>query len=65
MTIEGYMLRHDLSVAELAERVGVTAATVYRWLDGTRTPSARQMRAIYEATDRQVTPTDLIIGARA
>lgn len=40
------MLRHGLSKAGLAERIGVNPSTVTRWLDGTRTPDIGSIRAL-------------------
>jgi len=43
-----------------ARRVGVSHATVSRWLAGKTIPSRSAMEAVFNATGGKVTPNDLI-----
>lgn len=45
--------------AELAEAIGTSRQTVYRWLRGEAKPSTKNMKAICEALNLE--PTDLLI----
>lgn len=61
MKLNDYVDLAGLSASELAAMVGVTYATAWRWLHGTRHPSRDQMRAIFSATKGAVTPNDLVL----
>lgn len=57
MTLADYLLHHDESGNKFAERIGVPAITVQRYLKG-RVPAPRVMEAIYRETAGAVQPND-------
>ncbi|MEY4863774.1 MAG: putative antitoxin of bacterial toxin-antitoxin system, YdaS/YdaT [Pseudomonadota bacterium] len=61
MKLRDYLDATDRRAAQFAEDLGVADNTVRRWLNGTRTPSVEQMRAIYQATRGLVQPNDLVL----
>lgn len=62
MRLQTFLTLTGVGVPVFAKRVGVTAAAVYRWLDGNRRPNAEQMRSIYRVTYGAVTPNDWVLG---
>jgi transcriptional regulator with XRE-family HTH domain len=58
MKLADYMTAHDLSRAEFAESIRVSAETVRRYLAGERIPDKHVMERIAEATGFQVTAND-------
>lgn len=61
MKLSDYLARTDTTVAAFAEAVGVAPTSVYRWLNGHRTPDIQQMRGIFTATRGLVTPNDWVL----
>lgn len=61
MRLQTFLTLTGVSVPAFAKRVGVTAAAVYRWLDGSRRPNPEQMRAIYRVTYGAVRPDDWVL----
>lgn len=62
MRLKEYLDATGKKTAQFAEDLGVADNTVRRWLNGTRTPSPDQMRAIYRATKGLVQPNDLVLA---
>lgn len=60
--IRAYREREELSLDELASRIGVKRNTVWRWENG-RMPERRLWPAIEKATG--ITPSDLVRIAEA
>lgn len=61
MRLNEYLEATSTAVAVVAAALSVEATTVYRWLNGQRMPSARQMRAIHAATMGAVSPNDWVL----
>lgn len=57
MTLADYLSQQAESGNRFAERIGVPAITVQRYLKG-RVPAPRVMEAIYTATNGAVQPND-------
>jgi transcriptional regulator with XRE-family HTH domain len=55
-----YRLRHRLTQAVFAARIGRIASTVSRWESGERTPGLVDVSAIIRATAGEVTADDLV-----
>lgn len=64
MTLEQYLSEHKLTQQEFAEQIGITQSRVSRILSGSRGMPDRLLQRIYEVTNGDVTPNDLIIGAQ-
>jgi transcriptional regulator with XRE-family HTH domain len=62
MRLKEYLDATGKKTAHFADDLGVADNTVRRWLNGTRTPSVDQMRAIYQATRGLVQPNDLVLA---
>jgi transcriptional regulator with XRE-family HTH domain len=60
MTLQNWLHKQKLTVAQFAQSIGVQKVTVYRWLYGHRIPSPAMMRLVMEATDGAVTANDLL-----
>lgn len=60
MTLEEFIKAQipKLSHASFGEKVGVTQATINRYVRGDRFPSPDMIRKIHDATDGKVTVTD-------
>lgn len=61
MKLREYLDATSTKVAQLAKDLGVADNTVRRWLRGTRTPTADQMRAIHAHTKGLVQPNDWVL----
>lgn len=59
MELKDFLKKNDLSMAEFAEQVGTTAATISRVADRLVTARRTLVERIYEATGGLVTPNDL------
>ena len=59
MELKDSLKKNDLSMAEFAEQVGTTAATISRVADRLVTARRTLVERIYEATGGLVTPNDL------
>ena len=59
MKLTQYLTVNGLTLNELARTCGTSASTILRIKDGEVAPSKRVARALWEATDGQVTPNDL------
>jgi transcriptional regulator with XRE-family HTH domain len=46
-----YMLRHKLTVAEVARAAKKDPSTITKWLNGSRDPRCSQIAEIFEACD--------------
>lgn len=64
MTLDEYLKTQDpkVSHADFAGRIGVTQATISRYVNGERFPSPEHIRKIQEATADRVTANDLLLG---
>ena len=58
MTLSQYLSQHGFSAARFAERIGVSAEAVRRYISGERTPRPAIMHRIMAATGSAVTPND-------
>jgi len=63
MTLAQWLRRTAVSQADFARMIGVTQATVCRYVAGTRIPRRAIMARIEHATGGQVTPADFYGGA--
>lgn len=59
MTLAEYRSREKLTLAALAERIGMPLTTVHGYLTGKRLPEADKCLAISRATNGEVSPADL------
>lgn len=64
MTLDEYLNNQDrkISYASFGERIGVSQASVSRYVNGERFPSPELIRKIQEATSDSVTANDLLKG---
>ena len=60
MTLQDFLARSDTRPATFADRLGVPASTVTRWLNGERKPSLCLLVRIREATGGAVTADDFL-----
>lgn len=58
MKLEDYLTKNEISRAQFAEKIGVTEASLSRYLTGDRFPRERILKLIFEATNGAVTPSD-------
>ena len=58
MVLQQYLASRDITVSEFAERLGVTAQTVHRYLATGRVPRADMMERIRRVTRGCVQPND-------
>lgn len=61
MKLREYLDATQTRAAQFAEILGVADNTVRRWMNGARTPTPDQMRAVYAATKGLVTPNDWVL----
>ena len=59
MTLTQYLAANQLTLNDLENQCGTSASTILRVKDGTVAPSKRVARALWDATDGQVSPNDL------
>lgn len=59
MTLSEYREREKLTLAALAERVGMPLTTVHGYLTGKRQPEPDKCLQISKATNGEVSPSDL------
>lgn len=52
------MNNYNLSVGDMADKIGVTPSAVYLWINGSRVPDRKYMAKIFDLTDGQVQPND-------
>lgn len=57
MTLKKWMLKHKVSAAEMAEKLGVSDVSVYRYLNGA-IPEVPVMKRVLKVTGGKVTPND-------
>jgi hypothetical protein len=50
-----------LPASTFAQRMGVTTATVLRWANGNLIPSPAAMRKMFDVTNGQVRPDDMVL----
>lgn len=60
MKLKTYRKQQGLSRAKVAEALGVTGVTVWRWETGRMFPSAPVMKRIAKWSGGQVTPNDFV-----
>ena len=60
MKLNEYLAQANLKPSHFALRLGVSASTVMRWLNGSRTPSLALMDHITKATEGKVASTDFL-----
>jgi transcriptional regulator with XRE-family HTH domain len=58
MKLEHYLKKHNISVVDFSERVGVSPPAVYLWLQGRRIPTRDVMLDITTITKGVVTAND-------
>lgn len=58
MRLQEWLTRHRMSPANLAEKICVAERTVWRYLEGSRTPRPDVIQAIFAATGGSVTAND-------
>jgi len=59
MDLGTYLLKHDLTQAAFAERLGVTPGLVWQWLHGRTNFTPDRVVAIERATNGEVSRRDL------
>jgi DNA-binding XRE family transcriptional regulator len=60
MRLNDYLIKHNLTPADLAEQIGdVTSEAVRLWAAGRRMPEVKFIQRIIEITDSRVTVEDL------
>lgn len=63
MHLREYLDLRGVSAITFADKVGVTAPTVYRWLAGQARPQPKAMRRVVEETRGAVTANDFYADA--
>lgn len=58
MTIDEFLQTQSINAAEFAKKLGVSAETVRRYANGSRTPAREVMKRIVDVTEGAVTPND-------
>ena len=58
MKLIDYLVKHDLTQAEFARRIGRNKMVVSHWLKGNGTPNTTTMKRIIETTGGEVMPND-------
>ncbi len=58
MQLRAYLTDQAISIAEFAERIGVSVQAVHRYLDGERIPQRDVMERIHAVTKGKVQPND-------
>lgn len=61
MRLDDYLKQHRTSPSRFAAMVGVNCSTIYRIRTGQTFPHKRTIQAIWDATDGQVGPNDLLM----
>jgi transcriptional regulator with XRE-family HTH domain len=60
MKLHDWLTETETSTTRLAELVGVSQSTVWRWVQGKMVPDMERMRRVAEATDGRVMPNDFM-----
>lgn len=60
MQLSEWLTTNGIRPSEFAARIGVSPQTITGWCDGSFWVSKKRAKAIYEATNGEVTPTDLM-----
>ena len=60
MRLEAYLKAKDIKPVEFAGRVGVAPSTIYRLLNGERSPGLPLLQSISKATNGEVAPNDIL-----
>ena len=60
MTLAEYLKTENLRPEDFGKSIQVSAASVYRYIDGTRMPRVDTLRLIVEATGGKVSPNDFV-----
>lgn len=60
MRLGDFLDEHGLTLRAFAKTCGVSASSIHRVRNGQVIPNRRLLDAIYQATNGQVTPADLI-----
>lgn len=60
MKLQDWLTETETSTTRLAELVGVSQSTVWRWVQGKMVPDMERMRRVAEATDGRVMPNDFM-----
>ena len=55
-----FLVQNSISMTSFAQTVGTTTATISRVIDGSVVPRKTLMLRIFEETNGQVTPNDLV-----
>lgn len=59
MNLKTWLVKEDITQAELAEILGLTSQAINRWLVGFSVPSSEHIWKIWELTNGEVLPSDL------
>jgi len=65
MKLIDFLSEQGISQADFAGSIGVSPATVSRYITGDRAPSSIRVRKIKEVTNGRVTADDLLCGEPA
>ena len=60
MTLKQYLSLPDMTGVALAQRMGVSTATISRWASGEQSPNVAALRLLHWATGGVVTPNDFL-----
>jgi transcriptional regulator with XRE-family HTH domain len=58
MTLKEWISEQNITIAEAAERIGISRMSVYSYIRGSRLPRHKAMRKIARATGGKVQPND-------
>lgn len=61
MKLDSYLKQHCISSGQFAAMVHVNCSTIYRIRTGQTFPHKKTIQAIWQATDGQVGPNDLLM----
>lgn len=58
MKLKTYLKKEGLTLREFAKKIGVTHAAIWKYSQGTRTPSLKNLKIIEKVTKGKVTYRD-------
>lgn len=61
MKLLEWIFKNDLNVAEVADKLSMDRSTIYKYIDGTRTPPLKVALKIESFTQGEVTCSELCI----
>ena len=64
MKLKVWLDKTPITVVQLSKTLNKSPATIYRWINGTRSPDKRSMKKLYEISKGQVDPNSIILDVQ-